>query len=441
MKKLLQIYINKRFYSLAFAIAFLLVCGRFWLPVFIIAKILLYVFIALILIDILLLLKGNVKANRDVAVKLSNGDFNDINYQVESQYHFPVTISVIDELPIQFQHRTVLWSKKCAPNQAYQFTHKVRPVTRGKYFFGKMRLMVQTVFGLLSLRYSIDNPFESAVYPSFIQLRNMELMAFSFNKTQQNNQKYRLPGNSKEFEQIKEYVVGDDYRRLNWKATARHNKLMVNEYQEERSRHIYQLIDMGRTMKMPFEDMTLLDYSINATLALSNIILKKHDRCGLFTYSSKVHSIIKSDNRQQQLNKILETLYAQETAFNESNLEQVFTLLEKNTQGRSMLIFYTNFESNPSLERQLPILKKLAKRHLVLLVTFVNTELEKMTEQKVSDIEELYQKALAGNHLLQKSILMDQLLHYGILHLKVRPNELTPAVINKYLEIKDRGLI
>ncbi len=441
MKKWLNIFITKRFYSVALAIAFLLVCGHMWTPIFILAKLLLLIFILLFIIELVMLLNGNIKANRSVPVKLSNGDYNEVNYQLESLYAFPVYVTFIDELPIQFQHREALLQKRCGAHESYKFIHKVRPVTRGRYFFGKMRLMVTSVMGLVSLRYTINKPFESAVYPSFIQLRNMELMAFSFNKTQQNNQKYRLPGNSKEFEQIKEYVVGDDYRRLNWKATARHNKLMVNEYQEERSRHIYQLIDMGRTMKMPFDDMTLLDYSINATLALSNIILKKHDRCGLLTYSSKVHSIIKSDNRQLQLHRILETLYAQETAFNESNLEQVYTMLEKNTQGRSMLIFYTNFESNPSLERQLPILKKLAKRHLVLLVTFVNTELEKMTEQKVTDIEELYQKALAGNHLIQKSILMDQLLHYGILHLKVRPNELTPAVINKYLEIKDRGLI
>lgn len=441
MGKISNIFLTQRFYLLALSIATILVLGHFIPLIFIIGKLLLWLFIALLILDTMLLFNGSLNAKRSMPDRFSNGDYNPVAYKISTTYSFPIRINFIDELPQQFQARNFNLNIKLNPNTQHEFSHELRPVERGIYSFGKIRLFAKSWLSILSLRFIAGENADVAVYPSFLQLRKTELLAFSNNKYQQTSQKLQRPGNSKEFEQIKEYVTGDDYRKLNWKATARFNKLMVNEYQEERSRHIYQLIDMGRTMQMPFKGMTLLDYSINASLALANVILKKQDKTGLLTYSSQVHSVIKSDNRQLQLNKILETLYAQQTLFNESNIEQVFTLLEKNTQGRSLLLFYTNFESNPGLERQLPLLKKLAKRHLVLLVTFINTELESLSKQNARNIEQVYRKTLAENHMTNKDLLMESLARYGIIHMKVRPDELTLAVINKYLEIKDRGMI
>ncbi|WP_282036257.1 DUF58 domain-containing protein [Saccharicrinis aurantiacus] len=441
MKRVLNIFLNQRFYTALFILIVLFVFGHFFSPLFVLSRVLLFALSILIIVDLFLIWQGSFSASRTVAERFSNGDYNSIKYELKSAYRIRTRVVFIDELPVQFQKRSSLINKDFAPSESHSFDYSVRPVKRGVYHFGKLHVLVSSKIGFFSMRYSIDANKDVAVYPSFIQLKKHELLAFSYNRNQQNNQLYQRPGNSREFEQIKEYVIGDDYRKLNWKATARFNKLMVNEYQEERSRHIYQLIDMGRTMKMPFSGMTLLDYAINSSLALSNIILKKQDKTGLLTYSSKVHSLIKSDNRQLQLNRILETLYAQETQFNESNLEQVFAALEKNTQGRSMLIFYTNFESNPSLERQLPLLKKMAKRHLVLLVTFINTELEELTHDSAKNMEDIYQKALANNYINNKYALMEELTHHGILNISVRPDELTISVINKYLEVKDRGLI
>src|SRR5690606_40532545 len=113
------------------------------------------------------------------------------------------------------------------------------------------------------------------VYPSFRQMRKYELPAISNRLTEFGIKKIRRIGQNREFEQIKEYVVGDDYRTINWKATARRGTLMVNTYQDERAQQVYAVIDKGRTMKMPFEGMTLLDYDINASLVISNIAIRK----------------------------------------------------------------------------------------------------------------------------------------------------------------------
>lgn len=441
MKRITDIFPTKQFYRALIVIVLMFIAGHFFSFLFVAGKITLMLFVAFVIIDVFILLKGNASASRTVAEKLSNGDFNDVNYIISSSFPFKIKVELIDELPAQFQIRDFSNEKWLTPSEEWSFTYKLRPVKRGVYEFGKLRLFISTQFGLLNLRINCSSPINTAVYPSFLQLKKTEMMAFSQTQSQQTTQKLQRPGNSKEFEQIKEYVAGDDYRKINWKATARFSKLMVNEYQEERSRHVYQLIDMGRTMKMPFEGMTLLDYAINTSLSLANVILKKHDKTGLVTYSSHVHSVVKSDKRKLQLNRILETLYAQKTLFNESNLEQVYATLQKNTQGRSLLIFYTNFESEPSLNRQLPLLSKLANNHLVLLVTFINTELEKLANKNATNTEEVYKRALAENHLIQKQMLMEQLNKLGIIHMNVRPDELTISVINKYLEIKDRGLL
>lgn len=441
MNTTINIFLTRRFYLVSLATVLLFILGHFSNLLFVLGKLALITFTGLFVIDVFLVLQGKITANRTVAERFSNGDYNNVEYAISNKYAFRVKLEIIDEFPEQFQLRNFAKVKWFKPNEEWKFACKLRPVKRGVYEFGYLQIFVSSYFGMVQNKITLSKPVQVAVYPSFQQLKKTEMMAFSMHNNQDAKQKLQKPGNSKEFEQIKEYVSGDDYRKINWKATARMNKHMVNEYQEERSRHIYQLIDLGRTMKMPFEGMTLLDYAINASLSLANVILKKHDKTGLFTYSSIVHSIIKSNNRKLQLNTILETLYAQKTKFNESSLEQVYASLQKNTKGRSLLIFYTNFESNQGLDRQLPLLKKLANNHLVLLVTFVNTEIEKLAHSKAMNTEQVYKRALAENHLIQKQLLMEKLNKLGILHINVRPNELTISVINKYLEIKDRGII
>jgi uncharacterized protein (DUF58 family) len=325
------------------------------------------------------------------------------------------------------------------PGEKAEKTYTVVPYSRGIYSFGFTRIFVNVLSGSISRRFSGSVPQDASVYPSYMQLRKIELIAFASHRNIAGTKKIRQAGSSKEFEEIKDYTPGDNYRWINWKATARRRKLMVNQYQDERSRDVYQIIDMGRTMKMPFEGLTLLDYAINSTLAISNVILKKHDRTGLATFSNKMHSFVKADNKPKHLNKILETLYAQQTDYKESNLEQVFLQLSRNSQGRSLIILYTNFESALALDRYLPILKRLAANHLVVLVSFINTEVQKTAMMKAESVEEIYAKTLAGKTILEKQVFMKKLSRYGIHNLTVKPSELTISVLNKYLDIKQKG--
>jgi len=173
-----------------------------------------------------------------------------------------------------------------------------------------------------------------------------------------------------EFEQIKEYVRGDDYRTINWKATARKEGLMVNNYTDERSQQIYCLINKGRVMKMPFNGLTLLDYAINTSLVLSNIALVKHDKAGVITFEKNLDTFLLADKKPTQMNLVLESLYKQKTDFLESDFEKLFSAIRNRITNRSLLVLFTNFESLESLQREMTALKKIAKYHLLLVILF-----------------------------------------------------------------------
>src|SRR6202012_24056 len=176
-------------------------------------------------------------------------------------------------------------------------------------------------------RYTFAQAENLPVYPSFLQMRKYELMAISDNLVELGIKKIRRLGHSMEFEQVKNYVPGDDYRTINWKATARQGNLMVNNYTDEKSQHVYCIIDKSRVMKMPFEGMTLLDYAINASLVLSNVALLKEDRAGLITVAEKIGAVVPADRRNTQINKILEVLYKEKTRYLETNMEALYSTI------------------------------------------------------------------------------------------------------------------
>ncbi|MEJ7676016.1 MAG: DUF58 domain-containing protein [Chitinophagaceae bacterium] len=214
-------------------------------------------------------------ARRIISERLSNGDENKIELEIKNEFSFPVNMQIIDELPEQMQIRD--WKRKAyfKSNEQLRFIYTLRPVQRGEYHFGNILLFVSSLLGLLIRRITIDAEEMVPVYPSFIQLRKYDLLSGATIQTETGSKRLRKIGHSMEFEQIKEYVHGDDIRTLNWKASARKGGLMVNTYADEKSQQVYCIIDKGRLMKMPFGGLTLLDYAINSCLVIKQCMFKK----------------------------------------------------------------------------------------------------------------------------------------------------------------------
>jgi uncharacterized protein (DUF58 family) len=294
---------------------------------------------------------------------------------------------------------------------------------------------------LIERHAKIEAPFMMQCYPSFLRLRQFELMAITNRLTDIGIKRIRKVGNSTEFEQIKEYVSGDDIRTINWKATARRNQLMVNHYRDERSQHVYCLIDMGRVMKMPFDGLTLLDYSINASLVIDHVAWIKQDKPGVIGFSDQINFKVKADNRGDQLLRIQQALYNAGTQFNESSYENLFSHVRQKITQRSLLLLFSNFETVGALKRQMKYLRKMATQHVLVVIFFENTELKDLLEAKPSSTFDIYEQTIAQKFDYEKRQITKELQQYCILSVYTTPEKLTINALNKYLEIKTRGLI
>jgi len=436
-------YPTKVVYYAGYTAAVLFVLS-FFIPLFFSIAVALLVLLGVaVLLDTFLLYqkKVGITAERFLAERLSNGDENNVAIECKNHYSFNAHCVIIEELPVQFQARSWQRSLTIARDATGVLQYVLKPVTRGIYDFGYINIYVNGPLGVVQRRYRCGAPETVPVYPSFIQMRRYQLAAIG-NKLQDTGTKQlRKLGHSSEFEQIKDYVRGDDYRTVNWKATARKGDLMINAFTDERSQPIYCVINKGRAMKLPFDGMTLLDYAVNASLALLNVALRKGDKAGLITFSQRVDTFLPADKKATQRNALLEALYHQETHFSEPDYEALFAAIRNKITQRSLLVLFTNFESIESLERQVPFLKKVAHYHLLVVVFFENTELKTLVEGEAKTIEDIYIKTIAEKYRHEKRLMIKALHQQGVIAVLTTPQQLTVNTLNKYLELKKRQSI
>ncbi len=438
-----KLFINNRFFYVLFSIGALYVLAFFLPNLLPIVHWVLVGLIVVFLLDILLLWlpKKPLNAQRILPEKLSNGDENQIKIDVRNQYFFGIHIKIIDEIPFQFQKRDFNIEEKIRPSKNVLLAYSLTPKERGEYSFGNLNVYVSSFLGLASRRFTFQKGEMLPCYPSFIHLKKYELMAVENEFLLGGIKKIRKLGHTMEFEQIREYVRGDDIRTINWKATSKHNKLMINQYQDEKSQQIYMLIDKGRTMQMPFNGLSLLDYSINASMALSHIILKKGDRAGVMTFAKKMENKVPAEKKNAQLRKISENLYRIETDFFETDFGRLYQDVKTNIKQRSLVIVFSNFETLDALKRQMKYLRGMAKNHLLLVVFFKNAELHNIIDHKTERLQEVYDKIIAEKFEFEKKLIVQELRKYGIYSIYTLPENLNIDVINKYLEIKARGIL
>jgi uncharacterized protein (DUF58 family) len=448
MKKFWRKYIGdlffcRRWYAVLAVCAVLFIL-RFFIPwLGIIPFVCILVTVVLFIVDYTFLFSHSrgVFATRSHAERFSNGDENPVRLHIDSFYSLPVHAEVVDEIPHQFQRRDVQFDADLPPGVNKIIQYSLRPVKRGAYEFGTINVYITSAIGFVKRRFRFKQPGEVPVYPSYIQMRKYQLLAIHDRLSEIGIKKVRRIGHSMEFEQIKDYVRGDDYRTVNWKATARRGELMVNHYTDEKSQQIYCVIDKGRAMKMPFEGLSLLDYAINASLVLSNVALLKQDKAGLITFSEKLGTVLAAEKKATQMQSILELLYNQKTRYLESDLERLYAHIRLRITQRSLIVLFTNFESMSGLQRQLPYLRKIAQHHLLLIVFFENTELRQLTEKPATDVEAIYIKTIAEKFAYEKRLIVRELQKFGIISILTAPENITVNTVNKYLELKARQAI
>lgn len=369
------------------------------------------------------------------------GDENTISLSFENITNQPLNLIFQEGFPVEMQRRNEEKHLFVGPGEVKSYSYKFTPKSRGDFNFGDVHVFISSLLFLCKRHLIFELREEVQVFPSVLQMKQYELKVFHQQTRAQGIKKIRRIGHNNEFEQIKSYVQGDEIRTVNWKATSRKHELMVNQYQEERSQNVYSVIDKSRNMQMQFNDMTMLDYAINSSLVFSNIAIKKGDRAGLITFADKIGTQLLAERNSGQLRRILRLLYNQKTHFRDASYELLYESIHQTVKTRSLLMVYTNFESDFAMRRALPTLKRLNQKHVLVLIFFQNNEMEELAYQRIDSIENIYQSAVAEKLINLKVNIAKELKQHGIQTILTRPEDLNAATINKYLELKSKGVI
>ncbi len=438
-----NIYLSSRFFVLLSTLILWFCTAFFVNGMFLPGIYLLIIFSAFTLLDFTWLFSKKVliQGNRIVPHMLSLSDDNQVEIMLRNLSSRFWHVDIVDELPEQLQVRDFRMMIELLPFGNEKVSYKIRPLSRGVYAFGLLNIFAMSKLKLVKRRVQLPLEQEVKVYPSIVQMKKFELYTISKIARVHGIKKMRRIGLSYEFEQIKSYVRGDDVRQINWKSTGRNQQLMINQFEDEKSQPIYNIIDKSRIMLMPFNGLSLLDYAINSSLVISNVALKKYDKAGLVTFSDKIGAVIKADRKHGQLQSILEALYNQKERDLEANYELLYYGVRNLIKTRSLIFLYTNFESIYGLKRVLPVLRNINKQHLLIVVFFENSELQEISRRKAMDLKGVYTQILAEQAINDKMAMAQELNNLGIQTILTRPEDLSLNTINKYLEIKSRGMI
>lgn len=394
-------------------------------------------------IDTLLVFSNRepIHVQRTWQERFNLGETNKIKLKVENLSNQPFHFILYEGFPIEMQERSRSFGGMLAAGGERTFDYTFTPKSRGEFSFGDITVRIRSVFFLVSRRVEISASGKFHVYPSVLQMKKYELLVFHQQKVNSGIKKIRRLGNNSEFEQIKNYIQGDDLRTVNWKATSRKNELMVNQYQEEKSQSVYCIIDKSRNMEMDFDGLSFLDYSINASLVLSNIAIRKGDKAGLITYSDKIGTVLPAERSAGQMRRMIEALYNQRTRFKEASYDLLYQSIRRSVRSRSLIVLFTNFESEFTLKRALPILRQINQKHVLVVVMFENKELQDLAFGETESLLEVYQSTVAERMISYKSMLAQTLRQNGIHTVLTLPEDLSVNTINKYLELKAKGAI
>jgi uncharacterized protein (DUF58 family) len=438
-----NIYLTRWFFAAFVAVILLYVLAFSYPELEFVANVVLASLIGLTCIDALLVFSSRepIDITRKLNSRLNLGDENHVVLTIRNKTAQPINFSMIEGFPVEMQERATVFKGIISSDGSKDFPYIFIPKRRGEFEFGDVFVIIRSMFFLASRR--IDYPLKEIVhvYPSVLQMKQYELQVFQQQKTSTGIKKIRRLGNNSEFEQIKNYVQGDELKTINWKATSRRNELMVNQYQEEKSQNIYCIIDKSRNMQMEFDGLSMLDYSINSSLVFSNIALRKGDKAGLITYSDKIGTMLAAERSGGQMRRIQEALYNQKTQYKESNFELLYNSIRRTIKSRSLLVLFTNFETEFAMRRAMPYLRKLNQKHVLMVVFFQNSELQELAFQPSKTIHEVYQSAVAERMISIKSKVARELRQNGIQTVLTLPEDLSINTINKYLELKAKGAI
>lgn len=347
-------------------------------------------------------------------------------------------LRVRDEIPAGLPSDHEPFAGAIAPGGEWSGRYHLHPRRRGEYRFGRVVLRVETERGLLIWQGARQPELPARVYPNILAVRRYELLARQGRLQEVGLRRTRLTGAGTEFERLREYQADDDYRRINWKATARRRQPVTMVYETERSQNLLVLLDSGRLMGTPIDDILKLDHSVNAALMLAYVAMEMGDRAGLVVFADRVEGFVPLGRGRRQFQLLLEALYRVPSLPTEADPVQALHFISRRQLKRSLVVMFTDLAEGVQPDALIAALGQLARRHLPVCVMVSNPDIVRLAALVPENSQQAYEKVVAQRLLDERHAIIERIQRQGALVLDVPAEQLTSGVINRYLEIKAR---
>lgn len=384
-----------------------------------------------------------VQVERQSPRIFSVGRANPVKLRVVSQARRPLSVRLTEDCGAAWVGEGLPVTVQLAAGGYSEVTYHVRPQRRGLYELGAHYLRWPTPLGLLQRQVCIPACDAVRVYPDVQAVRAYEMLA---RQSLENRmvRTVRMRGGENEFEALRDYRHDDEYRTIDWKATARRQKLTVRGYQQERNQSVLCMLDCGRLMTAESQGLSRLDHALNAALMLAHVATRAGDQVGLLAFDARVRAYLPPLGGRRAAQRVVAASYDIHAQLVETDFEAAYGYLSSRLRKRSLVALFTDVIDDVSARSVLRTVRGLAARHLGLCVLFRDEALEGMAEPHGpggTAVADLYQRAAAAEIISWRDHLVKDLREAGALVLHVSPRRLTPSLISRYLRIKAEGLL
>lgn len=385
--------------------------------------------------------RGALSASREMGRTASQGAPHDVQVTVENTGSRPLRGALKEDCPASFSCKPEEHPLELPPRWRATFRHKLTPTRRGLFHLEKIYLALRSRLGLWRELVEIDVPHAINVYPDMEQLSEYALLARTDRLSLIGVRRTRRIGQDSDFERLRDYSRDDNYRHIDWRTTARRNKLTVRQFQTDQSQRVIFLLDCGRMMTGEGAGYTLLDHSLNACLMLAFVALSQGDSVGMLCFSDEIHAYIPPHGGRSQMNRLLHAGYNQFPRMVESRYDKAFLYLSTHCRRRSLVVLPTNVIDEVNARQLQDYLGNLVGSHLPLGVLIRDRQIFDLADSPSQEPEQLFRSAAAAEVLCWRHHVITGLKHRGVLALDVFPEEMTAPLVNQYLTVKARHLL
>ena len=379
---------------------------------------------------------NSIEVKRICDRKFSLGVDNSVILSVRNKSKYILNVEMIDDVPLYFKYRNEVVNVRVFPFNESSGEYFVFPLKRGEYTFNTVHARYNGLLKLCIKNKICELKEKYKVYPNIKDLRKYTLAAIKKNQLIHGSKKTRNFGIGTEFENLREYNIDDEYRKINWMATARLNKLIVNTYEPERNQQIFILIDSSRVMNSEINNVKKLDYAINSAFVLSEFIIKKNDNVGLLVFDSSVRRFVKPGKGMNQFRVLAENLYNVEENIVSADYRRALTYLNSYHKRRSLLCIFTDLFDTEDASSLVNSLKTISKRHVPLVISIKDMRLYKIASDVAKDENNMFLKAGAMKIIDEREKIKKIFLNSGIASIDIPPDELSIEVLNMYISMK-----